>query len=66
MDLYSSFKIILGSTSIARQFILREMEFNFTVMTADIDVRAIGREKPEDLVMDLVEAKAEVVDFSIR
>lgn len=57
MDSSSSFKIILGSASTARQSILREMGFNFSVMTADIDERAIRREKPEDLVMALAEAK---------
>jgi predicted house-cleaning NTP pyrophosphatase (Maf/HAM1 superfamily) len=48
MDFYSSCKIILGSASAARQFILREMEFNFTVMTADIHERVIWREKLDD------------------
>lgn len=61
MDSSSSFKIILGSASAARQSILREMGFNFSVMTADIDERAIRREKPEDLVMALAAAKAEAI-----
>lgn len=53
--------IILGSASAARQSILREMGFNFTVMIADIDERAIRRENPEDLVIALAEAKAEAI-----
>jgi len=61
MDSSSSLKIILGSASAARQSILREMGFNFTVMIADIDERAIRRENPEDLVIALAEAKAEAI-----
>eukprot|EP01018_Ginkgo_biloba_P002234 Gb_14530 [translate_table: standard] len=53
--------IILGSSSTARQAILKELGFTFTVMTADIDEKAIRREKPEDLVMALAEAKAEAI-----
>lgn len=37
------------------------MGFSFTVMTADIDEKAIRREKAEDLVMALAEAKAEAI-----
>ncbi|KAI4327599.1 hypothetical protein L6164_020039 [Bauhinia variegata] len=57
----SSFKIILGSSSKARKHILREMGYEFTVMTADIDEKCIRREKPEELVMALAEAKADAI-----
>ncbi|KAG4941348.1 hypothetical protein JHK87_045219 [Glycine soja] len=55
------FKIILGSSSKARREILAEMGYEFTVMTADIDEKGIRREKPEDLVMALAEAKADAI-----
>ncbi|XP_030950527.1 uncharacterized protein LOC126712251 isoform X3 [Quercus robur] len=57
----SPFKIILGSSSIARRKILAEMGYEFTIMTADIDEKCIRKEKPEDLVMALAEAKAEAI-----
>ncbi|TKY55820.1 cytoplasm protein [Spatholobus suberectus] len=55
------FKIILGSSSKARREILGEMGYEFTIMTADIDEKGIRREKPEDLVMALAEAKADTI-----
>ncbi|XP_047155294.1 7-methyl-GTP pyrophosphatase-like [Vigna umbellata] len=55
------FKIILGSSSKARREILSEMGYEFTIMTADIDEKSIRREKPEDLVMALAEAKADAI-----
>ncbi|CDP02020.1 unnamed protein product [Coffea canephora] len=57
----ASFKIILGSSSVARRQILSEMGFEFTVMTADIDEKSVRKEKPEDLVMALAEAKADAI-----
>ncbi|KAF5798656.1 putative nucleoside triphosphate pyrophosphatase Maf-like protein [Helianthus annuus] len=54
-------KIILGSSSMARRKILQEMGFDFTVMAADIDEMSIRREKPEDLVLALAEAKADAI-----
>ncbi|XP_040998857.1 7-methyl-GTP pyrophosphatase isoform X6 [Juglans microcarpa x Juglans regia] len=57
----SPFKIILGSSSIARRTILAEMGYEFTIMTADIDEKCIRKDKPEDLVMALAEAKAEAI-----
>ncbi|MBA0851330.1 hypothetical protein Goshw_017771 [Gossypium schwendimanii] len=51
-------QIILGSSSMARQRILAEMGYEFTIMTADIDEKSIRKEKPEDLVTALAEAKA--------
>ncbi|VVB18395.1 unnamed protein product [Arabis nemorensis] len=55
------FKLILGSQSMARKRILTEMGYNFTVVTADIDEKAIRTEKPEDLVVAIAEAKADEV-----
>ncbi|KAK4259994.1 hypothetical protein QN277_003171 [Acacia crassicarpa] len=55
------FKIILGSSSKSRKEILAEMGYEFTIMTADIDEKGIRREKPEDLVMALAEAKADAI-----
>ncbi|XP_062157758.1 uncharacterized protein LOC133865380 isoform X3 [Alnus glutinosa] len=57
----SPFKIILGSSSVARRTILAEMGYEFTIVTADIDEKCIRKEKPEDLVMALAEAKAEAI-----
>ncbi|XP_027178294.1 maf-like protein DDB_G0281937 isoform X11 [Coffea eugenioides] len=54
-------KIILGSSSMARRQILSAMGFEFTVMTADIDEKSVRKEKPEDLVMALAEAKADAI-----
>ncbi|XP_030448110.1 uncharacterized protein LOC115670868 isoform X4 [Syzygium oleosum] len=61
----SPFKIILGSSSIARRKILAEMGYEFTVMTADIDEKSIRKDKPEELVMALAEAKAEAISQKI-
>ncbi|XVF73747.1 hypothetical protein PTKIN_Ptkin13bG0007100 [Pterospermum kingtungense] len=55
------FMIILGSSSIARRKILAEMGYEFTLMSADIDEKGLRKEKPEDLVMALAEAKAEAI-----
>ncbi|KAM7273384.1 hypothetical protein ACFE04_028048 [Oxalis oulophora] len=55
------FKIILGSSSIARRKILSDMGYKFTILTADIDEKSIRRDKPEDLVMALAEAKADAI-----
>ncbi|XP_058725301.1 uncharacterized protein LOC131596602 isoform X1 [Vicia villosa] len=57
----SSYKIILGSSSIARRKILSEMGYQFTLMTADIDEKSIRKETPEELVMALAEAKANAI-----
>ncbi|XP_059623657.1 uncharacterized protein LOC132266702 isoform X4 [Cornus florida] len=55
------FKVILGSSSMARREILSEMGYEFTIMTADIDEKSIRKEKPEELVMVLAEAKADAI-----
>ncbi|KAM1434546.1 hypothetical protein ACFX2I_042614 [Malus domestica] len=57
----SSFKIILGSASIARRKILAEMGYEFTVVTADIDEKSIRTGKPEELVLVLAKAKADAI-----
>ncbi|XP_014502719.1 maf-like protein DDB_G0281937 isoform X1 [Vigna radiata var. radiata] len=57
----SSYKIILGSSSVARRKILAEMGYQFTIMTADIDEKSIRKETPEELVMALAEAKANAI-----
>ncbi|RVX15102.1 putative ribonuclease H protein [Vitis vinifera] len=54
-------QIILGSASVARRKILAEMGYEFTVMTADIDEKGIRKEKPEELVMAIAEAKADAI-----
>ncbi|TVU45314.1 hypothetical protein EJB05_04798, partial [Eragrostis curvula] len=56
-----SFKVILGSSSPARCEILADMGYEFTVMSADIDEKAIRRDKPEELVKALAEAKAQAI-----
>ncbi|XP_062197792.1 uncharacterized protein LOC133900612 isoform X1 [Phragmites australis] len=55
------FKLILGSSSVARKHILEEMGLEFQVMTADIDEKSIRRVNPDDLVMVLAEAKADAI-----
>ncbi|XP_027094019.1 uncharacterized protein [Coffea arabica] len=57
----SNFKVILGSSSVARKKILADMGYQFTTMSADIDEKATRKEKPEELVMALAEAKAEAI-----
>ncbi|KAK2660536.1 hypothetical protein Ddye_007069 [Dipteronia dyeriana] len=62
----SPFKIILGSSSMPRRKILAEMGYEFTVMSADIDEKAIRKEKPEDLVIAIAEAKADAIVSKLR
>ncbi|XP_061349701.1 uncharacterized protein LOC133294947 isoform X2 [Gastrolobium bilobum] len=57
----SSYKIILGSSSVPRRKILSEMGYEFTIMPADIDEKSIRKETPEELVMALAEAKANAI-----
>ncbi|XP_052195196.1 uncharacterized protein LOC127803177 isoform X2 [Diospyros lotus] len=61
-----SFKIILGSSSMARRQILAEMGYKFAIMTADIDEKSIRKDKPEELVTALAEAKVVVYEGTIR
>ncbi|XP_049391822.1 uncharacterized protein LOC125856347 isoform X1 [Solanum stenotomum] len=60
------YKLILGSSSTARKKILGDMGYEFTTMSADIDEKAIRKEKPEDLVMALAEAKADAIISKFR
>ncbi|XP_037427715.1 7-methyl-GTP pyrophosphatase-like isoform X2 [Triticum dicoccoides] len=60
-----SFKIILGSSSPARRAILSNMGYQFTTKSADIDERAIRREKPEELVKAIAEAKADAIKLNL-
>ncbi|XP_022768990.1 maf-like protein DDB_G0281937 isoform X1 [Durio zibethinus] len=55
------FKIISGSSSMARRKMLAEMGYEFTIMSADIDEKGIRKEKPEELVIALAEAKADSI-----
>ncbi|KAG6608539.1 7-methyl-GTP pyrophosphatase, partial [Cucurbita argyrosperma subsp. sororia] len=60
----SSFKIILGSSSEARRKVLSEMGYEFTIMVFSTQIyyeKAIRKEKPEELVVALAEAKAEAI-----
>ncbi|XP_059293211.1 uncharacterized protein LOC132046561 isoform X7 [Lycium ferocissimum] len=52
-----TFKIILGSSSMARRKILVDMGYEFTLMTADIDEKSIRKDNAEELVVALAEAK---------
>ncbi|CAK9152406.1 unnamed protein product [Ilex paraguariensis] len=45
----------------ARRQILAEMGYEFTILTADIDEKSIRKEKAEELVMALAEAKADAI-----
>jgi septum formation protein len=55
-------KVILGSSSYARQQIIGELGYDFTIVTADLDERAIGdrshASNAEKLVVTLAHAKA--------
>eukprot|EP00270_Netrium_digitus_P017447 TRINITY_DN63_c0_g1_i2.p1 TRINITY_DN63_c0_g1~~TRINITY_DN63_c0_g1_i2.p1 ORF type:complete len:220 (-),score=33.30 TRINITY_DN63_c0_g1_i2:788-1447(-) len=59
-------RIILGSSSRTRMQILTEMGISFEIQKADIDEKAIRREKPEDLVMALAHAKADAIITKLR
>ncbi|XP_075498443.1 uncharacterized protein LOC142536916 isoform X1 [Primulina tabacum] len=61
-----TFEIILGSSSLARRQILADMGYHFQIMTADIDEKSIRKEKPEDLVMTLAEAKADAIMLKLQ
>jgi len=51
-------KIILGSKSQGRKKMLEEMGYQFEVMTASIDEKAIRFEDPKELTLALARAKA--------
>ena len=54
-------KIILGSKSLYRSIILKQMGHEFTIMDPNIDEKAIRYEDPRQLVTALAYAKAEVL-----
>ncbi|CAN6281588.1 unnamed protein product [Urochloa humidicola] len=60
------FKVILGSSSPARREILADMGYEFIVMSADIDEKAIRKDKSEELVKALAEAKAEAIKLKLH
>ncbi|MCX6744329.1 MAG: Maf family protein [Candidatus Parcubacteria bacterium] len=53
--------IILGSQSPWRQGIMRELGWQFTVMTADIDEKQIRDDTPEKMVVAIAKAKAAAI-----
>ena len=54
-------KIILGSQSKGRKKMLEEMGYEFEVMSADIDEKAIRFENPKELTLALARVKAEAI-----
>lgn len=56
-----SVQIILGSASKGRKEVLARMGYEFTVMAADIDERAIRFDDPKELTLALAHAKADAL-----
>ena len=59
-------RIILGSSSPYRQQILREMGYEFTVVSPQVDEKAIRHDEPERLVLALAEAKGDAVAAQVE
>lgn len=63
-------KIILGSSSAGRKLIMTELAqefgFDFEVMSPDIDEKSIRSDTPDDLVMAIANAKADVLVSKIK
>lgn len=55
------YKIILGSASKGRQEVLEKMGYDFEVLAADIDERAIRDDDPKKLTLKLAHAKADAL-----
>ena len=53
--------IILGSSSPSRKIVLEAMGFAFTIISPDIDERAIRRDDPRGLVTAIAQAKMDTV-----
>ena len=53
--------VILGSASRSRKCVLNRAGYNFRVMTADIDEKAIRFNDPKKLVLTLANAKADAL-----
>mmetsp|Transcript_30020 Transcript_30020/g.48132 ORF Transcript_30020/g.48132 Transcript_30020/m.48132 type:complete len:260 (+) Transcript_30020:29-808(+) len=58
-------KIVLGSKSQTRQDILREMGYEFEILPANIDEKAIRCKSAHDLVLKLGHAKADAVEKEV-
>jgi len=54
-------KLILGSGSRGRRGVLEQAGYQFEVVTADIDEKAVRHDDPEKLVLALAKAKAEAI-----
>lgn len=61
MSAASPRRIILGSGSTYRQQLLREMGYDFDVVSPDIDEQAIRSHNPVELALALAHAKADAV-----
>lgn len=59
-------KIILGSASARRKKILKEMGYDFDVVSADINEKAIRDDDPEKLTLALANAKADVLISKVQ
>lgn len=59
-------KIILGSASKGRKSVLESMGYEFEVMVADIDEKAIRFNDPKKLTLALARAKADVLQRKIH
>ncbi|MFA6307649.1 MAG: Maf family protein [Patescibacteria group bacterium] len=55
------YKIILGSASKGRKAVLEKMGYDFEVLTADIDEKAIRDDNPQILTSKLANAKADAL-----
>jgi len=55
-------KIILGSASARRKDILQQMGYEFEVMSANIDEKAIRFDDPKKLTLAIVNAKADALE----
>lgn len=53
--------IILGTQSHWRQGVMRQLGIPFTIMTADIDEKAVRHDVPEEMVVLIAKAKAEAI-----
>ncbi len=54
-------KIILGSSSKYRQRVLKEMGYQFEILSSDVDEKAIRFDDPQNLVLVLAKTKAEAL-----
>lgn len=59
-------KIVLGSKSEGRKKVLEDAGYNFEIITAEINEKDIRRENPQDLVLELANAKADAIINKIK